>query len=349
MKRTITIALAIIVALIITGCGTPTEKSEEGIQADIASSEWYIHNFPNYSIQKVEIIKRQTDAENFIDKVFAVATISNEDESVLGNIDILVEYGLYNDGWIMDSCEIDYEGQNHGAYFFPQKELNLSDEEIAQALTNLTGTEWENIEVYAKQSDLNAGVEEYSLTASEAHKYMVGYIDATIAYSFAGSAGYWMPYLIINSEYESWNIDGSYYHAEYDRYLDIRYNDCCVINYVGSDGRGGKEVVQNVLSQTLSPFEIRLNELFANYAYHTSNYSRSFVEDGYQVKVNSDFGFDYYDCDYVIFDSYGSAGPYDFLFIGKDFIAAEGRDVVKKRDDYNKTMTIQVSLLEKVS
>lgn len=188
MRKGIFLVVSIIGLFCLSGCDNSTTPGNTGknlqeISEDISASRQFNESYEGYTIDEVEIIKRQTDIENKSDKIFAMLTVNNDTEGVKGYIDYILDYGLYNEGWILDGCEVNYEGTNSGVKLIPTKAPEISTEELAQALSSIYSYGSSTyIEVYDTNIDLETGIADYMVTAKSIHRYMTETINATVSY-----------------------------------------------------------------------------------------------------------------------------------------------------------------------
>lgn len=116
------IILTVILLCVLCSCGTPGKsekeivtdlknsetlgKSETEIVADLKNSETFIS--PTAEIDNYEIEKRQTDENNRSDIIYI--TVHATDKQWNGTLSYIMEYELYNDGWILESVQRNYDG-----------------------------------------------------------------------------------------------------------------------------------------------------------------------------------------------------------------------------------------------
>ncbi len=329
MKKKISIStmILLITLLSLTGCDKAASvKSDSDIMNDLSESKYYAEIYPESTIKGIEIIKRQTDVENKNDTVYATLTVASNDESVEGYIDVMILYGLYNDGWILDSCEVYYEGEHAGANLHPVSGLGLSAEDVSSDLSGLTGNSYTDVEIYDSGFDAENSIEYYSITGKEPHTYMTGTIDATVAYYFEPSTGRWGgPTMENNSYTEDWNIDGTYYQTRKGE----QYGSTCYhINLLDPDQIDSVSVTAEYTSSATG--EQREDKQEVKSVYNTSSVAQDsllknilsswnceyYIETkGYSVVVSGDYS-SINDFDYIA--NYGSK---HLLCIGKDSIA----------------------------
>lgn len=105
MKKFAAFALALVMLLTMTACGDkiPDPVSETVIKQDITCQDDTIYE-NDLKLTTFAIEKRQTNAEDKTDFVWVNACAESED--VRYNVYCKLSYGLYNDGWMLDSYEI---------------------------------------------------------------------------------------------------------------------------------------------------------------------------------------------------------------------------------------------------
>lgn len=97
--------LLIVMACSLTACGK-SPKSEQGILDDLNASTDYIA--PPIDVDECEIEKRRTDEEVGTDLIYL--TVSGDNREFECSLSYIVTYELYNEGWMLETIERDYEG-----------------------------------------------------------------------------------------------------------------------------------------------------------------------------------------------------------------------------------------------
>lgn len=319
--------ISVFMMILITGCNnTPSTKNETDIIEDISACKYYLENYSDFSISELEIVKRQTDVENKIDKVNVILSVTNNDESIQGNIDMQIVYGLYNEGWVLDSCEVDFDGENSGSSFIPLKGLDLTLEEISSELVTLNGEPLTELNIINHEFSTDEYVETYTFTGIETHKYLTKTIDATLTYTFMQDVGKWgTPFLSIDSENDEWNIGGTY------AYTDRRGKTQTIT--ISPDFLLGDYPDTFKDGVLLSTNDITPGEYFAGTQYALNDV----LSRGYSVTFDGNLNF--YSFDYCIAEYSKWANA---LFIGKDNIALYIYDNCTI-DNYNKEVIIKLS------
>ena len=357
-RKILEATLVLLVTLMsLVGCSrTPTVKSNSEIMDELSKTNCYSETYPEFTINDIEIVKRQTDAESKTDKVYATLSVINEDESVGGYIDMMVLYALYNDGWVLDDCEVDFSGTNNGNYFYPLKGAELSLEGISSALTALTGETFTDVAVYATETDLENGMEVYSVTGTASHTYMTGKIDATLTNSFSNSGGYWeAPILETNSYEEDWHIAGDYYLTDEDGFVRTNWGGnwgikCLTIidNYpadfisvkytnTGSDWASNETGEAMYDAQLITPQSLLLGAL-KTWGYRDYEYIDDY---GFPVKIEGDYS-SIYPFEYVTYWCSDKNHCNGILYIGKDNLAYSGEANYEVDDYYNRRIVLDI-------
>lgn len=334
-KRYFLLTILIFIVVFFSGCNsTPEEKSKDDIIQDVSESKYYSESYPEFSINDLTIVKRQTDIENKTDKVYATLSVMNNDESIRGNIDIEVLYGLYNDGWIFESCEVDPQGENGGCSFIPLKGRDLTSGQIKDDLLILNDNK---MEVTINEHEFNAekGIETYSVTSIANHKYMTSKQKITLTYEFRKDVGTWdVPLINVDSKDENWKIGGKY------TYKDNRTGESETL-IISSDFFSGEypDIVEG--GTLISTHDTTPGDFFASHVHVGNRFIGNYLPHGYSVVFDGNLNF--YSFDYCI--AQHSSWP-NALFIGKDNLALYLYNTYKQ-DDYNKKEIITLTELHK--
>lgn len=350
MKKMYILLLAIMLVMILflAGCSyTPAVKSGQQIMSDLASARYFSETYPEFIIKDIEVVKRQTDVENKSDKVYVTLSVINGDESISGYIDMVVLYELYNDGWILENCEMDFDGANAGSYFRPEKELDLSLDEISSDLNLATGEIISDIAIYGVEADLENGTVSYSMTGTEYHTYMTGEIDATLTYQFIDSSGYWAPFLTVNSYEEYWDM-ATRFDNPHASDVGVREDnlvlgvfgsiDTLSVAYISSeDGFGESESDLVIYKVDSTPLEQAMGDFFEAVHKDEAEYITKY---GFPIRLTEDCT-DYYSFEYVVWWDGGGNRFDGMLFVGKDQIGYMHRRNYEI-DVYNRRVVCEV-------
>lgn len=109
-RRTIIPMLAIVLILcLLCGC-TPELRAEDGVKSDLSSSSVFQQYFVDgQSITDFTVTKRQTDTDNKTDTAWVEVWAENEEKSA--DLSFIMQYTLYNDGWLLENVAENRESQ----------------------------------------------------------------------------------------------------------------------------------------------------------------------------------------------------------------------------------------------
>ena len=228
-----------LIILLIAGCGPKEDprrpRSAEAIASDMMDCKFFRENYGRYTIEQVSIVKRQTDIENKTDKIYVTASVLNGNENlenytantISGVIDFVVNYGLYNSGWILDSCEIDTSGENGYGVFTALSGRNMNEEQLMSDL--YMGGSDENVEIVDYYCSPDMQYESYSLKHTNQKKYAIETWQNEISYSFVNNPseydepGTWATSSFLAYDEYEWHIDGKYVYD--NRIVTIPYSE----------------------------------------------------------------------------------------------------------------------------
>lgn len=312
-KRMFLFAAMLMVLLISTGCSrAPIVKRNSEIINDLSNTKKFFETYPEFTINGIDVVKRQTDVSNRTDTVYVTLSVINDDESISGYIDMELLYELYNEGWILEECSWDWDGANSGSYFRPEKAIDLSFEEVSSDLKALTGEIFSDVAIYDVEVDLENGTVTYSVTGTEYHTYMTGEIDATLTYKFFNSVGYWeAPFLTINSYDEHWHIAGKFNGPK----ISVSGFELVIDDTIDTLSIGvGATLIENIHIYKVSDNTLKqvMGEYLSAASFGWNSYDEYVTKYDFSVALTEDFT-NYYSFEYVAW--WKKRG---MLFIGKD-------------------------------
>lgn len=166
IKKCLWLLVLLIFLIALAGC-SPSAKSEKEIVDDLQENSAFFSTGGELTITGYDVTKRRTDADNFADIVYLDIYAENDDIDCI--LSYIMHYELYNDGWILESVERDYEGQwsivpLHG----------MTDTELQEKLDYyISEGRYDTIEVAERETDLTEyGCEEtVYLLATKEHLY----------------------------------------------------------------------------------------------------------------------------------------------------------------------------------
>lgn len=143
-----------------TGCGGTDAVEESTIFEDIKRTDAYCSVF-DFTYDSMEVIKRMTDEEAKTDKAWVDFKCHNADFEY--TVECVVDYVLYNEGWIFENYEI--LSSNYNALSFPdeakiREDFNYINLETVKDLTHDT-VDIENANVRHFSGVYNDIVSEY--------------------------------------------------------------------------------------------------------------------------------------------------------------------------------------------
>lgn len=281
--------------LILSACGGTKPVSDVQLREDTAT---YIEECDaqtgsgEYRLEAFEIVKRQTSNENGVDKVWVKTVAKANDGSMKTEIELVMNYELYNDGWHWENAETLAET------VIPLVEPAYSEVDLTQCIQSsgsypgLT-----DVVVYDTNVDMEQGYATYSLTCRDVHINMEKALDITVGVPFVRegySTGAWMFNwdVVINSVSENWSWVGEYIgdffwnHDEYKFYASGEGStppQFCLYRRDHYKGTGEWEEyrVGTLDWFSLSPYT---KDSFLLRVIDTSEWMREYYSKGYSVK-----------------------------------------------------------------
>ena len=326
--------------LILSGCLSAEQvKGENEVCEDITNSEDFMAYYPMMTIYSTEIQKRQTDVDNRTDIVYITTNMHNEDGSIEGSIDWIVTYGLYNEGWELESLEINYGDDNSGCYFYPVTGFARTDFDIYKELYIMTGCVCEDLNIYDYQFDPESMYTKYSFTGTLAYDYVVEEIDANFEYYFNTTTAEWyVPNYTINESVSNWRVSNIYRYTnqagrEQTVVLDTTFDGI----YPENSTAGIDLLMETDQYYIYDADDFSLGQLFSVYP-NSSQLTRA-LTNGYELEIVKNGV--YASFDYVLL---GKSNWPDIVFVGKRnvFLFEYGNYLV---NDYDRCVEITFTSL----
>ncbi len=196
-KKGVLAVILLVLVCVFTACGTPAEKSEKEIAADlqqtIAASGEAVADF---TVSSIEVEKRRTDKDSGVDTVYVWADV--ESAAVKGTVGYTVQYVLYEEGWLLENVSA-YELESWE--FSP---LVGVDEATANAdVQEYNEVQWQLLNV---ETDLEQGICTYYYQGEESlyNGYCVEKYDVALEYVFDKNNGLWSEPREHENRYTSW-------------------------------------------------------------------------------------------------------------------------------------------------
>ena len=194
------ILILMLLTITLTACTKDKTKTEKEILEDIKTNDDYFSTY-NLNVDSFEVTKRQTNQESKSDYVWCDVTASNDDFTY--NAQYEVTYGLYNDGWLLDSCYNDYF--DYSANWYP------SEEDAKEYFDEINSDLIFDDFVFNGESDKGNTYITYSGTISGERegKYLISDYDLTLSYTFYPNQG-WVENLSEIPTYRTYDILGEW-------------------------------------------------------------------------------------------------------------------------------------------
>lgn len=363
MKKFLPIVIVILM-FIMCGCGSKNIFSdpakphdEKSMMTNIADSRFFKDNYPSMDITSLEIIKRQTDTEDRYDKVWITLNCKNKDGSSEGYIDLLVQYGLYNDGWLIDECDY-YDNGRQSSEFSPLQGYTPDIEELTQYMFRYENIA--NVEVVDNTWNQGEYVTYTTVDFTAEHTNVSYTVEMEIPNFFDDFYGVWFVRddLIKENKQGDWHFAGMYsfymddieigsggkvIHTSTLREVDIREDNpsnMTSFDYITYDDFNFGTSETEEITQIFKTSDISFEDLASEYLG-----GEDVSEEGYAVRFGLDYeGANYYDFDYVLLFGSRPFGRSKALFIGSDNLAFyDTREI--HSDDKNKTVTVDLHYL----
>ena len=256
-KRTAVLLTLCVAAtlLLLSGCGA-AKPSEAVMQSYMLNSDdikfYEISEFEEFVIDKSDTSEDGKDYVAYI----SLSGVSDDGTYRLTG-EYTMEYHLYDEGWMLE--EINIEGADTG--IVPLVGADFTEDELLEALGSQGYAGLSNLSVYAHETGEGSGLEVYSLTVDEIHKYVTYHRDLTVNFVFDGIAGVWDPTFCSVEENspmeEEWNLVGkTFSDGEYS--FEVSYFDGDVMEFTLSCGEGDtyeeEYIYASVISQSIEDY-----------------------------------------------------------------------------------------------
>lgn len=162
-KRTIFFLCVSLTLILLSSC-SKSGKSKKEIAQDLQSNSFF-QDDTDVKITEYNIIKRQTDVDSKSDIVYINVDAANED--FRWNRSYIMEYGLYNEGWILDNVT---EYNSTEWKIWPLH--GISEESLMNYIAlNKSEYDFDNIEVIDRDTSLdeNLGLDVITFKAVKEH------------------------------------------------------------------------------------------------------------------------------------------------------------------------------------
>lgn len=215
MKKLLTLMMMVVLSLTMLCACTPKEKTEEEIKADLATHPSFFHA-QEVEITEFEVIKRQTNAKEYSDVIYV--GVSAENENIAFHRSYCMEYGLYDEGWILDSVT---PTPDPTWSMVPKKgpDQALADIAVAENLEE-GAAPWTFIE---KQEILENGYCCFFYQRVESYNIKDYVHTCAVVYTFDYESAEWVLSEKPSEIEISWKLEGKWqgYHGEKSNMFDV--------------------------------------------------------------------------------------------------------------------------------
>ncbi len=209
-------------------------KDEAQMAEDINGNKFFKEQYSRFTVSEVTVDKRQTDTANKTDKVYVTAHVINSNENlprhqpntIEGNVNLILTYGLYNEGWIFDTFEVDFNGEFGSGQYKAIADIELDEGQIKNFLGIGDST---YLEILDHTTDEEVGkFVTYSIKTIDNYKYANVTLETCLQFIFNGdteySSGEWVSN-ISSSELEyDWHLSGEYPTFDDSKSVNLPYD-----------------------------------------------------------------------------------------------------------------------------
>lgn len=196
MKKAFAALSTIFCIVVLCGCAK-TPVSEKIMAEDMA--EYLQPSAPDMiEVNNIEIVKRRTDTSNHLDTVYIQIDYNAANANFVSGYKL--EYGLYNEGWILDNVEEDYslEWSSHPI-------SAISDSALLSYYIP------ENATIVSNEADLEYGSQHVEYTYTESHPYCDIHVYANQDFFFSYDHWYSGGGEMVESRTEEWKgLEGNW-------------------------------------------------------------------------------------------------------------------------------------------
>ena len=199
--------IVLIFGIFLSSCGVPAEKGIIDIEMDIMATDSYFSDY-NLSIDNSDITKRQTNKKDKTDYIWLDLTAGNSEFTYSASYEMM--YVLYNDGWLLEYCEI--VSSDVAPNWYP------TENDAADIIKSDYG------EYSLASSSQNGRRATYTYLCSETYYYLVTNYSVDVIFTFSPEKGW--TYTMNETEIGgSLDIKGEWLYEDDERYFYVNIID----------------------------------------------------------------------------------------------------------------------------
>lgn len=283
-KKCLILILALALCVGLAACGQlgNSTKGEKALAQDLAQHR-SAEMDQELEAKDLTIEKRQTAEEDRLDTVYVRASLEDAAGTMRVDGAYTMTYGLYNDGWLLETVEITEEAVQPLVGPPDYSLEQLSEFLMWQGYTGLT-----DVNLYHQSLDLENSTATYSLTARDIHTYLTEDLDVTLTfrygYYFSSGAPDWNiePELTVNSSTEDWSaICGAYTSSGESGVWTIDSFDGNTIVWDRNESVHHRD---NIVSEVVDLRLNSLDEAILDYNGNVSSYVEKYYYERYSIQ-----------------------------------------------------------------
>ena len=355
-KKTLVVCLGLLMILLLSGCKSKV-VDEKQILLDISQNSSFLSAYYDFNVKSISASKRQLSNDKNSEIIYAEVQLVSIDDSCAGNLPVILEYGHYDIGWVLDSWTLDESGNKQP--FYITNGLCMTSTQIFDYIDAMTGGTTSQCTLEDHYIDSDANYECYTVSAKIGYYHASDTARLNIIIPFLAATGSWDGGYIEYLEQETeWYIAGTYFYSEdpnwnFEDHVDYREDENGnLVRYVkgayridlpfNSPTDYGNQYI-SVIKTTERSFENILAGRGYGFMGMVTDYIKTY---GFKVKFTGD-SLGYNQFDYVLINDYDTdygTPCYSILLVGKNVVAyVYSRDI--DVDDYHGTISVPAYIL----
>lgn len=196
--------------MLLSSCGKAASKNNAQIMQDVQRNFSFVLE-RNLNVKRIEIEKRDTDIANKTDTIYAKISAENQDINCV--INVMLEYRLYNDGWLFESIQ-EYRRSDWTAKplrGITKKEASALAEEYSLARYK----RYDQINFVDSFEDLGNGYQSFIFDMQNDYNYLTQIDTRELVLEFDENLMEWVHQFYIRNTIEHWDINGIWRYEDY--------------------------------------------------------------------------------------------------------------------------------------